>query len=280
MSYEKQIWEELPSEETPFSAERMNHIEEGIDSKLDKMVVSKSLNTAGWYRVAKYNVYGTFGKSFIINISTRYVNTNNMTASSIVNFINNKVKITNISSLIHNSVVDKIRVVRDNDEYFVEIHYAYNAANSVYVDIFNQHLHDTIKLSMLDFEAPTDTATVLDELAIEETTAHKVENSLSSNSTINAPSINAVNNGTARIIYSKLGSTGEYTFSSNGLYLVICHVNGNNLCTLDVVMITEGSLYKTSVKTSSQYLTLTYTDTTLKIKAGYTCIMKIVKLGG
>ena len=31
MSYEKQTWEALPSQNSPFSADRMNHIEEGIE---------------------------------------------------------------------------------------------------------------------------------------------------------------------------------------------------------------------------------------------------------
>lgn len=37
MSYEKQTWEDLPSQTSPFSAERMNHIEEGINEINNKM---------------------------------------------------------------------------------------------------------------------------------------------------------------------------------------------------------------------------------------------------
>lgn len=37
MSYEKQTWEDLPSQISPFSAERMNHIEEGLNETNNKI---------------------------------------------------------------------------------------------------------------------------------------------------------------------------------------------------------------------------------------------------
>lgn len=177
MSYEKQIWEELPSEETPFSAERMNHIEEGIDSKLDKMVVQKILNTAGWYRVAKYEETETAGNgqnamSFIAIINTRYGNNANMSAILGINIVYSYAKITNLSSKARdNAVITKARVVSDNGVEYLEIYYNANQGNLVSVNIIGQSEYDNRNnIAMLDFEAPIDIVTVLDELSIGEFT--------------------------------------------------------------------------------------------------------------
>jgi hypothetical protein len=162
MSYEKQIWEELPSEETPFTAERMNHIEEGIDNKLDKMVVAKGLTTSGWYRVAELSSRG----SYIVDVNTSYNNDNNMSATLLIDTAHLKAKITLLNNMINVKVISQARVVLENSKYYLEIYYNVSRQNVAYISILNQMGLCT----MLDFEAPTDTATVLDELSIGEFT--------------------------------------------------------------------------------------------------------------
>ena len=139
-------------------------------------------------------------------------------------------------------------MVQENNETFLEIYYTANTSNDIYVDILNQNITGKV-VTILYFEAPTDTATVLDEL------------------TIQKPKPNA------KIVYSNQATKGEYTFSNDGLYLVLCHVNGNNLCNFDVVAVVNNELHRTNIKTSSQYLTVTYTDKKVTINSSYTTII-------
>lgn len=47
MAYEKQIWKDLPDETTPITAERLNHLEDGVfenDTQLSKILEALGLN--------------------------------------------------------------------------------------------------------------------------------------------------------------------------------------------------------------------------------------------
>ena len=144
-------------------SERITNVE---NTKLDKMVVSKELNTAGWYRVAKYNNNGTTSIAFMLNISSLYDYKNNISASMMINITYEKSRITPISTVISYPVITKARIVKENNIYYIEVYYADNTRNPIYIDILNPK--GTLALSTLDFEAPTDTATVLDEIDIDD----------------------------------------------------------------------------------------------------------------
>ncbi|MBQ8043836.1 MAG: hypothetical protein IJ272_06790, partial [Clostridia bacterium] len=123
--------------------------------------VSKQVETAGWYRIAKYNELGATAESFIVNIDTRYNSNENMSVTLNVNLSYKKATITNLSSNIRYSVVNKVRVVQEEDATYLEIYYRHSVKNFVFVEILNQG-----SFSILNFEAPTDSATVLHEINI------------------------------------------------------------------------------------------------------------------
>lgn len=135
------------------------------ENKLDKTLISKSLSTAGWYRVAKVsNNYGAEGGSCIVNIRSVYNNTENMSATILVNVAYQNAKLINSNVAIKNNTLNKARIVAEGSNYYLEIYYAINVYNNIYVDILTQSYCE-----MLDFEAPISSATVLDTITISNT---------------------------------------------------------------------------------------------------------------
>jgi len=149
--------------------EKQNGTETAINTKLDKMVISKNLNVAGWYRVAKYNNAGTYAKSFIVNLNTSYSNSNNCSIILAVNISYTIQKISVINSVQGALSITKARLVKENDNTFLEIYYHPSVVNRVFVDIINQDLPNSRSVTLLEFEAPTDTATLLYQINIPET---------------------------------------------------------------------------------------------------------------
>lgn len=150
---------------------RIANLEEKIATKIDKKVVATNLSTAGWYRVAKYNNNGQNSIAFLLNINSRFSNNSNQSATINVNITYNKAKLTTIASLVNRNTVSKVRVVQENGICYIEVYYNASAQNPILIDIISQKQYDSTVISMLNFEAPTDTATVLDELAIETSNA-------------------------------------------------------------------------------------------------------------
>lgn len=144
--------------------ENMNEVE-----VIPKQKVKKNLNAIGWYRVAELdnnpdNRVGNYGGAFLVNIYLMYNNSNNMSAMLGVNLTYNKAKITNLSTSINTKVITQVRVTHENGKVFLEIYYNSNTSNTVNVEIIQQ----SEQCTMLDFESPTDTETVLTTLAINE----------------------------------------------------------------------------------------------------------------
>lgn len=165
----------LPDTSTPLNAENLNTMQDNIEgeiaTKIDKKIVATNLSTAGWYRVAKYNNDGQNSIAFILNINSRFSNNNNQSATINVNIIYNKAKLTTIASLVNRNTVSKVRVVQENGICYIEVYYNASAQNPILIDILSQKQYDSTVISMLNFEAPTDTAKVLDELVIETSNA-------------------------------------------------------------------------------------------------------------
>lgn len=94
----------------------------------------------GWYRVAVLDGLagtGNIGGLFLIDLHTFYQYENNMSALLCINMAHLNVAITNLASAINTKVVDAIRVVRDvtNKKLYLDVHYATNAKNTVYINI-------------------------------------------------------------------------------------------------------------------------------------------------
>ena len=123
------------------------------------MVVSKVLDTVGWYRVACIESTG----AYLINIYNRHGSGGSTSATFLVNMASTTPCITNLSSINKNSIniITGARVVLDNELFYLEIYYNREGGNNVYVDVITE-----TKVSMINFEIPTDTATVLYEIPI------------------------------------------------------------------------------------------------------------------
>lgn len=171
---EKINFENLPSTNVPISADNLNLMQYNVDeAKIEKMVVSKSLDTAGWYRIAKLNGYGKGAISLLLNINTWYSNNNNISHTVAVNITKDKARLTSFAGMSNSEIINKARATLENGIIYIEIYYSANSGNAVGIDIVNQKVWNAYEMSMLDFEAPTDTATVLDELSIGEFTTGK-----------------------------------------------------------------------------------------------------------
>ncbi len=72
----------------------------------------------------------------------------------------------------------------------------------------------------------------------------------------------------------------EYTLDNNSMYLVIVHVNGNDMGIMDIVFKQNGTAYKTSLKTYPSNITITYTNEKITIIPQYTTAVSIIKLIG
>ena len=127
---------------------------------LVKNIVTKSLDTQGWYRVAKLEQ-----KGYLVNIHTLYNNTNNMSTMLAINITYRNAKIAELSTKENASwpIISSARVVLDTDnETYLEIYYNFSVSNTVYVELSGNTSH----AEMLNFEATTNTVTVLDEFSI------------------------------------------------------------------------------------------------------------------
>lgn len=134
-----------------------------VPEYIEKKVVSEKINTAGWYRVAKWN--GQYGVGLIANVSTNYNKNNNMSTSLLINSTDKTAKVNIMNTQINSAnIISKVRITLEGNTQYLEIYYNVSTENGVHVEILEQY-HNS-QLEMLDFEAPTDTATVLDELLI------------------------------------------------------------------------------------------------------------------
>lgn len=134
---------------------------------IPKKVITKSLSAAGWYRVAK--LQSTRG-SFIADINTSYNANSNMTTTLLIDLAYLKAKITQLGSIVNIKGISKARVTMEKtepeNEYYLEIYYDLSSRNAVNIGMINLENACTV----LNFETPTNTATVLDELHLGETT--------------------------------------------------------------------------------------------------------------
>ena len=160
------------SEVDALSASAGKELKDLINSKyIPKMTAEATLNTAGWYRIAKISDLGQMGKSLILNINTRYGQTSNVSASILINIAYLKYNMTLLSSAVRFQAISKVRLVNDNDQIYIEVYYNDSKPNIVGISILNQRYNTGYEtdLLMLGFESPVDTATILSELTIEET---------------------------------------------------------------------------------------------------------------
>lgn len=69
MAYEKQIWKNLPDETTPITADKLNHIENGIfdnDTQLSKILKALGLNNDTYDSTKTYAVGDMVIKDYAI----------------------------------------------------------------------------------------------------------------------------------------------------------------------------------------------------------------------
>ena len=135
------------------------------DNKLDRYKNTKTLSTTGWYRIAKYNSPGTFGKSFLLNVSTCYSYAVNESFLYAINLAYQKSSVDILSGKRYSEstvVIDAVRVVLEEDSIYIDIYYKQNVANQVMVSFLNADVHDSLKLEMIDFTPITGSVNVLD----------------------------------------------------------------------------------------------------------------------
>lgn len=79
--------------------------------------------------------------------------------------------------------------------------------------------------------------------------------------------------------YSSIITTPfEYEIRNNTFILVITHVNGGDLGTMDIVFKQNNSVYKTSLRTYPNNITISYTNEKVIITPKYTTAVSIVEL--
>lgn len=138
-------------------------IEDLEQQKVNKKIVNKSLNTSGWYRVAKLGSMIGTGRAFLFSVTTYYNNTPNCSNLLSINCIHNKAKIIELNHLALEDAVSKVRIVKaSEDTGYLEIFYKFSQFNSVLCEIVS----DYDKITMLDFENAEDNVTVLDEITL------------------------------------------------------------------------------------------------------------------
>ena len=78
MAYEKQIWKDLPDETTPITAERLNHLEDGVfenDTQLSKILEALGLNNDTYDSTKTYAVGDMVIKNYAIYECTTAITT-------------------------------------------------------------------------------------------------------------------------------------------------------------------------------------------------------------
>lgn len=146
----KQILEDIEQIKKDITALKSNAV--------TKKYVTANLSKAKWYRVVSFGSYSARGASIIVNVSSQYYYTDNSTFSVSVNLTHARAKITKISGLENtvDAVFDKIRVVRDATNAYVEIHYVATVSNSVTVEVLSNL--DFVKT--MNFEDTNDVTTM------------------------------------------------------------------------------------------------------------------------
>lgn len=116
-------------------------------------LVSKTLNSAAWYRVACLSTPSSaYGGNFIVSIGTVYSNNPNTASVLSINLTYNKAKITQLSGLTNANSVTQARVVQDSDsKIYLEIYYSLTTSNQVTIAILNGHRYFG---GMLNFTSP------------------------------------------------------------------------------------------------------------------------------
>mgnify|MGYP003292128733 CR=1 FL=1 len=116
-------------------------------------LVSKTLNSAAWYRVACLSTPSSaYGGNFIVSIGTVYSNNSNTASILSINITYNKAKITQLSGLVNANSVTQARVVQDSDgKIYLEIYYSIATSNQVTIAILNGHKYFG---GMLNFTSP------------------------------------------------------------------------------------------------------------------------------
>lgn len=137
-------------------------------TKTNQLMRQKTLNTVGWYRVAKYEGSSAIARSFIVHINSVYSYAQNTSITLLINMVYNRVKIVNLSHIYQTNVVSKVRMVQENDDMYFEIYYNNSTQNNVFINFTDSYntVSGGTKIQLLDYEAATSTATVLDELPI------------------------------------------------------------------------------------------------------------------
>lgn len=85
----------------------------------------------------------------------------------------------------------------------------------------------------------------------------------------------------AKVVFSGYAYTNTnqaYTFTEDGLYMVMCAVNGDNCCTIDMVVCQELQLYKTRIATAKNYVAINYSNNQVEFDVDYTGRCRIVKI--
>lgn len=97
----------------------------------------RTLTTQGWYRVYQSDQGHNVGQSIKLNINTAYNLHRSCSYTFEINLSYDNVSINQFASINSTSnMIDMIRVLRkDHDKVYVDIHYAYNENNNVYLNI-------------------------------------------------------------------------------------------------------------------------------------------------
>lgn len=144
----------------------IQELREDINTKSSIKRSSGNMYESKWYRIAKLGGYSGLGLSFILNIWTRYLSTNNSAFTLCINVTHNVAKITQISGLENvTNVLEKIRVVKDTSDNnaYLEVYYGVDSKNNTfYAEIFSN-----ANITMLGLTDTTETVTVLDELDLQ-----------------------------------------------------------------------------------------------------------------
>lgn len=124
--------------------------------------ISKSLNTPGWYRVAKLD-NGAYGYSSIIQVSTTLDYANNCSFLFAVNFDYQSGRIIQLNGVANLFLINQVRITRINNDMYFEIYYNSSTQNVVDVEIFSQNSSGTA-IQIVDFVPATSSETIIERI--------------------------------------------------------------------------------------------------------------------
>ncbi|MDE7300120.1 MAG: pyocin knob domain-containing protein, partial [Lachnospiraceae bacterium] len=139
------------------------------------------MNEAGWYRVAKVNLYTVSG--FVLKVAREWSYASPEGFSIGINVVQKavangadiyEVNFSQINAMWRDKIIDKVRLVcdnRNNGMSYIDLHYNRTVTNSVYVRI--DGLFSTVNDSIFDVEMASPPAMLNPE--IEEQTVHEYE---------------------------------------------------------------------------------------------------------